>query len=326
MSYPFDTTFYDLLYTNVSTVLKTQFPQQENETIRQWYKRMLYEYVTYLQAKYEAETNEEKINPGKKPNKKKDNPSTTNFVPPNVTIFDTNTENALDVVSMDSNFAIYLFIEWFPLLIEDGDWVRVCVNIDQSDTAGHNVPFSSIEFEFEQTTLKILGINGVRLNNMKESYFDQLKLDSFLKAILKIISFYSKGSTVYDYDTISDVAIVNLSPTDYITNGFKIGEILWKIKDITQPLFVNEIKITSNLIMENNGVLSVSKGKSEKSQRKKFNSRKFLKSTIVSDEEKASNIIQTLMIAIFRTYYDFDPDNIDQNLFDYLFYGTALNL
>jgi hypothetical protein len=198
--------------------------------------------------------------------------------------------------------------------------------MDQSGTHAENIPFTSIKLEFELTKLKILEINNIPLNQMSEDYFNFLKLDPFLKAIFRIISFYSKGTTIYDYDTISDVAVVNLSPTDIVTNSFKIGEILWKIKEITRPLFVNEISIRSNLITENSGELKVSKGNSEKSQRKKFNSRKYIKSTQVSNAEMSSSIIQTLMISIFRSFYDFDPDNIDQNLYDYMFNNKELIL
>jgi len=319
MSYPFKTTFYDEIYTNISSVLMTEFPQQNNESITDWYKRLLYEYMSYLQAKYEPNSMDDKINPGVTPNKKKDNPGTTNFTPQNETLFDTNLEKALDVVALDSNFSIYLFIEWVKLLLDVGDYIRVCVSMDQSGTHAENIPFTSIEFEFELTKLKIISINHIQLNNMSEEYFDFLKLDPFLKAIFRIISYYSKGTTIYDYDTISDIAVVNLSPTDIVTNSFKIGEILWKIKEITRPLFVKEIALKSNLIVENNGELKVSKGNSEKSQRKKFNSRKYIKSTQVTNAEMSSSIIQTLMISIFRSFYDFDPYNIDQNLYDYMF-------
>ena len=326
MSYPFNTSLYDQIYTSISSVLMTEFPQNSEESTRDWYKRLLYEYFSYLQAKYESDTMDEKINPGQKPNKKKDTPDATNFTPTNTALFDTNIENALDIVSVDSNFSVYLFIEWIKLLLNPGDYIRVCIGIDQSDTPGANIPFNSIEFEFELTQLKILSINGISLNQMTEYYFDSLKLDPFLKAIFKIISFYSKGTTFYNYDSISDVAIVYLSETDMVTNSFKMGEILWKIKEITKPLFVNEIVLKSNLITENDGKLQVSKGSPEKSQRKKFNSRKYIKSTPATTEEMSSSIIQTLIISIFRSFYDFDPDTIDQNIFDYMFNNKDLTL
>ncbi len=319
MSYPFLTTHYDQIYTSISTELMSQFPKQQNETVIEWYRRLLYEYILYLQAKYESTTLDDKINPSQKPNQKKQNPSETNFLPVNTNIFDTNIEKALDIVSLDSNFSIYLFIEWIKLLLNPGDYIRVCINIDQTGTHGPSIQLNSIEFEFELTKLKIISINRIHLDQMTEEYFDFIKFDPFLKSIFKIISFYSRGTTVYNYNTISDVAIVYLSDTDIVTNSFKIGEILWKIKEITKPLFVNEIVLKSNLITDNNGELKVSKGNTEKSQRKKFNSRKYIKSTQITNNELASIVIQTLIISIFRTFYDFDPNNIDQNLFDYMF-------
>lgn len=326
MSYLFDTTLYDQIYSNISSELMTVFPIQSDETAIEWYRRMLYEYISYIQSKYEPDTLEDMIPTNVNANKKKDTPNNIPFTPANETLFDTNLENALNIMTMDSNFSIYLFITWFPFLMSPDDWVRVCVKIDQSNTPGQDIPFSSIEFEYTITKLKILAINGISLELMKESYFDDLKLNPFLKAIFRIISLYSKGSTIFDYDTISEVAIINLSETDIVTNGYKIGEILWKVKEITKPLFVNEITLKSNLIVENSGLLTVSKGNSEKALRKKFNSRKFIKSTETSDAEKISGIIQTLMISIFRTFYDFDPASIDQNLFNYMFNNGNLVL
>jgi len=326
MAYPFKTTYFDELYTSISSELMTQYPKTINETIEQWYKRLLYEYVSYIQSKYEPSTLDEKVNPNEKTNKKKTNPNSANFVPANPTIFDNNVEEALDVLSMDSDFSIYLFIEWFTFILTDNDWVRVSINMDHSSTAASNIPFKSIEFEIKLKQFKIIAINDVQLNMMKERYFDQLKLDPFLKAIFKIISFYTRGTTIYDYDTINDVAIVKLSETDLTTNSFKIGEILWKIKEITRPLFVSEIKLISNLIVENNNTLTVTKNNNEKSQRKKFNSRKYIKSTEATEDEKSSSIIQTLIISIFRTFYDFDPNNISEKILDYMFYGKNFGI
>lgn len=326
MSYPFSTSFYDQLYSNISTVLKVEYPQQQDEDIMTWHKRLLYEFMSYVQAKYEPSTVDVKINPNKKANKKKNNPNNTKFIPSDEPLFDTNIENALDVVSQDSNFAIYLIIQWLPLLLSTADYICLCVTIDMSGTPASNVALSSIEIKIELTKITILTINGIKPCHLKERYFDKIKSGPLIKTLLKIINFYTSATTSFDYESIRDNTVIQLDPVNIILNCFKIGEFLYKIKNVTKQLFIKDISLKSNLITENSGVLSVSKTNSEKSQRKKFNGRKYIKTEEATTEEMASGIIQTLAISIFRTFYDFDKNTIDGELFEYLFYGKQLNL
>ena len=318
MSYPFDTDFYDEVYSSISSELKIKFPQQQDEDIIVWYKRLLYEFMKYVQSKYESSSQEIKINPNKKGNKKKDNPSTSNFTPTNTALFETNIENALDIVSQDSNFAIYLLIEWIPLLIGVTDHVSVCAHIDSSETKANNIGLTSVEISFDLFNIRKILINGYNLSSISLNQYDSMSNDPFIKSMFKCINNIIYGDNSFDYDSIKNSSYVNLG-TDVISNSFKIGNLLYKIKNITQSLFIKSICLKSNLIVENSGKLEVTKEKSEKSNRKKFNGRKYIDTETVTQNEISSGIMQTVMIYIFRTYYDFDKDTIDQKLFDYLF-------
>lgn len=314
MAYPFDETFFNKLYTSISTELKIAYPQQEGEGMYVWYRRLLYNFMGYVQAKYEPITENVKIQPNKKPNKKKDQPSTTHITLSNETIFEQNIENCLDVVSQDSNFAIYLLIEWIPLLLSYDDYVTIRLRFDMSSTPASKIAITELTLRIDLQKIEILSINDKSLRSMKSNYYDIIKHDVYVKGLFKILSKYSG---VQNYNSI------NLSTTDIISSSLKIGKILWEFKNLTACLFINEISLESNLIVES---LTVTKDNTDKSQRKKFNGRKYIKSVEVTDSEKASGIIQTLMISIFRTFYDFDKETIDQTLFDYMFNKKELVL
>ena len=158
------------------------------------------------------------------------------------------------------------------------------------------------------------------MSSMKETTFNILNNDTYMKTIFKIIAQTKNGSNLYSYYTIKNHANIDLGQANIFGNSFVIGRFLWNLKNLTQTLFIKDIVIKSNLILENSGELTVSKSKADKSQRKKFNGRKFIDISQVTQAEISSGVIQTLAISIFRTFFDFD-DTIPKELFDYLFNG-----
>ena len=324
---PFDTTFYNILYTDVSYILKTEYPQQQDEPILEWYKRLLHEFMTYLQSQYEPSTIDTKVKPDKKTNQKKDTPTKT-YVLEEPTLFSGNVEKALEVVSQDSNFAIYLFAQWLPLLLKPTDWFSICLLVDCDGTPANSVILKKIEIKIENYLSKITieSINGIKLSKIKELEYERMEHAPYMSAIFKTITKFAKGTTFSDIDTLRSSYVTSFSIADYTNNSYKIARLLCGLKNITTSLFISELTIKSNLISENNGELKLNKGQAEKSQRKKFNARKLLKAEDVTPDEMSSGILQTLSVQAFRTFFDFDKDTIDQDLFDYMFYDKPLVL
>lgn len=327
MSFPFDTIFYDTLYAGVADILKVEYPQQESESIQEWYKRLLYEFMSYLQSQYEPSTADEKVNPGEKTNKKKDTPTKT-YSLSEPTLFSGNVENALEVVSQDSDFAIYLFGWWLPLLITPTDWFCLCITIDCDNTPAQDIKLKSVQIKVDNmlSRVTIVSLNGGTLSSMSKSKYNKLNNDPYTHKVFKAINYLMYSNANTDFESIRSAGVVNMNIADYQNNSFRFAEFLYKIKNLTKSLFISEISIKSNLIPENNNELKLNKGQTEKTQRKKFNARKLLKAEDVSASEMASGILQTLSVQTFRTFYDYDALTIDQELFDYMFYDKPLVL
>ena len=94
--FPFDVTFYDSVYLSISSELRAKFPQADDEDVMIWHKRLLHEFISYLQSKYEAEEVTIKVNANKKNNKKKTDPEPPNFQP-------TTLANSLTHVTLPTN-------------------------------------------------------------------------------------------------------------------------------------------------------------------------------------------------------------------------------
>lgn len=327
MSLPFDTTFYDTLYASVADVLKVEYPQKKSETIQDWYKRLLYEFMSYVQTQYEPFSVDNKVKPSKKSNRKRKNPKKKyNIV--NNSLFSTNVENALEVVSQDSNFAIYLFGWWLPLLMDPTDWICLCLRFDCSDTPASSIKLKSFEVKIDKMLSQVtfIGINGILFNTMTKSQFEKFNTDPFIKSIFKSIYHLVHNTLDGDYISLRNANILNMNISDFQTNSFRIASFLYNLKNITQQLFMSELNLKSNLISENNHELKLTKSKIEKSQRKRFNARKLLKESEVGNAEMSSGIIQTLCVQAFRTFYDFDKSTISKDLFDYMFNKNPLVL
>jgi hypothetical protein len=114
------------------------------------------------------------------------------------------------------------------------------------------------------------------------------------------------------------------NPNPYI-NSTKLAIILWRLKNIVEPLFISELTLNSTLLTSSSsssgGALTVTKANADKqaSQRKRFNSQKFISSSVATTETMCVGVLQSLTISLFRTFYDYDAATIDPALFDYLF-------
>ena len=326
MTLPFTTDLYDTIYANISVELREKYPQTEGEDVITWYKRLLYEFMSYLQTKYEPLTVEVKVKANKKNNRKKSNPPTPKLQPQDEIMFDANIERALDIVSQDSNCAVYLLAWWLPLLLTPADHAWVCLEIDCSATPAENVALKMIEMEICVTHFSLIAINGIPIETMTKRQFAALSADPFIKSIFKALekqhsgsnSSNSSNSSSYTQTSIKQASNIVFNGTDYFGNTMQIANVLWSIKNVVEPLFILGLSLKSNLIPLD---LMVTKEKEDRhqSKRKRFNSRRFIKTEETTPAEMSAGVLQTLAISVFRTFYDYDASTIEPELFDYLF-------
>lgn len=324
--FPFDTTAYDILYSKVSEVLKTEYPQDEQETELEWYKRLLYEFITFLQTQYEPTTDQEKVSPSFLTNQKKTNP-TINYNIPNQDLFSENIEKALNILSQDPSFAIYLIGWWLPLMVFPNDWFNIHIEIDNTDTPAHTIKLTNIDIKIDQmiSRLSITNINNKSINIMSVSELTNLIADPYIYRIFQSLSYVIYNTHRISAEMISSIRTVTLPVQDIQQNSFKIATFLYKLKNLTKTLFISGIEITTEL---NNTTqrLSLKKTPIEKKQRTKFNARRLIKITDTNTAEISASLIQTLFVQAFRTFYEYDKNSISPSLFDYLFNDHPLSL
>lgn len=327
---PFSCREFDTLYNSIASVLKTTYPQLSNETLLEWYKRLLYNLMAYIEAKYEATTTVNVVNANSKTNKKKDNPSNTSPIPPD-TLFASNIEKALDIVSQDPKFGVYLLSWWLPILINIDDWFEININIDNSNTLAKDVLLTNIELGIELMTSKITvkSINGIDISTIQSDTFDMLRFYPFIGKLFKIINRFKhdQRSIGLTLNTFKESKIITSEINDISINSVRLATLLYEIHILLQPLFISDLTITSDLVGETPITNTIALSKTKSIPRKTFNSRKFLntnKST-VSSNDMSMHIIETLIISIFKTFYDYDEDTINPLLFQYLFQNKSLN-
>lgn len=61
----FKCNFYNEVYSRISSVLKEHFPQNQDEDMLSWYKRLLYEFLDYMNDANEPVTQDSKVNAGR---------------------------------------------------------------------------------------------------------------------------------------------------------------------------------------------------------------------------------------------------------------------
>jgi len=312
----FKCNFYDEVYTRISSVLKEHFPQNQDEDMLTWYKRLLYEFLDYMNDANEPVTLDSKVNSGTKTNKRKQKKKNKVILEPVSELqFDGAIEKALDVVSEDSNFAIYLLDSWLLLLMGPSDWIQVQLNFDLTNTPAESVQLKSITFKISLLKIEILTVNGKPLEDSKRSG------DPFLCRSIKSLRKGAEKATGQGIDPTKDSEVFLKG----VHGPRQICNFLWELKKTIEPLFLQGIVFKSSFNIEE---VTISKTNAEKSKssRKKFNSRKFIKATDVSHNEMVAGILETLCISTFRTFYDFDETTMDQELYNYMFLGTDLTL
>lgn len=321
MALPFDTDLYDQIYLNISTELRAKFPQQQNEAILDWHRRLLFEFVSYIHDKYESETDAAIIQANIKNNKKRKNRlNQTNLQPTNTTMFDTNVERALDVVTQDPDFAVYLLYWWLPILISPTDYLQICLCIDNSTTPAEHVAIHKLDLKIQLGVFQLISINDIPIAMMTRTQFNTISNDPFVSSLfrqLQKLDEYNAGD--YTIDTVKRAAVIDIAKPDPFQSSLSIAKILWNIKNTLQCMFISDLMLKSNLITTN---LSVSKTSADRgrSNRKRFNSRKFMLEEN-TPSEMIAGVLQTVCISIFRTFYDYDQDTIDPSLFNYLILG-----
>ena len=247
---PFDTLFYDKLYTNISSELKILFPRNnDEEDDNDWYKRLLYEFIKYLQIKYEPISNETTIPANsKKDNKpKKDSSEAPAVVIQQESLFQANIEKALDIVTQDSDFAIYLMAWWLPILLspKDNDYfeVKLCIDCDATAT-GNTIHLKSIQCVVRHTEFTIVSINNKKMAHLTQQEWSAFLGDPFIYSILKI--FFKEENDDYQFLENPSTKITYQLKFDNITHTpVKIARIFWRLKNIVKPLFISQLSIKS---------------------------------------------------------------------------------
>lgn len=347
---PFDTTFYDTLYLSISSVLRASFPQGTDEDLLSWHRRLLYEFVQYLQNKYEAADNtNSKIPANAKNNKKKTTTGAdiTDFTPTDTLVFDANLEKAIDLVSQDSNFAVYLVAWWWPIITSPFDPVTISIAIDSTSTLAETVKLQRMQFSVSWTVFQLLSIDDMSVSdatlNLSTTHgqkWHAMIIDPFVDSMLRQLYRVSTREKRDVPLTLSEIKMASkiVDPggevpnwTNPYANTGRIATILCRLKNIVEPLFISEISLSSALLSTVSGSsgttgsgaagMTVSKVPGDKlaSQRKRFNSRKFIDTSMATAEDMAAGVLQSLVLSLFRTFYDYDEATIDPALFDYLF-------
>lgn len=316
---PFNCVDFDIIYTNIATILKNEYPQQVNETQNEWYKRLLYELLSYVQTQFEPINTTEIIDAKNKNNQKKnDAPAVT--IP---SLFTDNITRAIEIIYQDPNFAIYLLAWFMPILVEPTNTFYTDVVIDNSDTVASNVIIKNVGLWFETGIYKItLTVNGKELNTL--SFYDYLDFqsDAFGHSFLKAIHLFRFGSSECNYENIRLIDSIDYDNSHPQIWSFKLARFLWDIKNIICSLYVSDLTFTTNL---SSTIVNLKKPKkTDVGVRKRFNEQKYLTAASVGAEEMSAQIIRTLIIATFRTFYDYDASTISSELFGYLFLNKPL--
>ena len=157
---------------------------------------------------------------------------------------------------------------------------------------------------------------------MVQSDFHTFASDPFLYSLLKRLqriagSRAGIGVLEYNLSSIQKACNINTADPNPFVSALTLTNIMWNMKNIMQSMFISNITLYSNLAADD---LIVSKTSTErqKNNRKRFNSRRFIKESS-SESEMILGILQTLCLSIFRTFYDYDESTISQELYDYLF-------
>ena len=315
--FPFKTQDFDIIYTNIAEVLKVKYPQN-GDSIQNWYRKLLYELLFYVQSQFEPIEKEDNINPKNKNNKKKDNAPQPNIVEP---IFSENIERALEIIYQDSDFAIYLLSWFLPILINLTDTFNIFISVDNSDTPAENVNIWNINLFIEQGMFKVsVLINGIDITNLTETQYNSFLIDPFLGPLIKSISFFQ----LQEYINFKK-NIITYDGCDPQLWSFRLSRFLWDIKTLLTPFYINSIVFKTNLEPEITTTLEKVNNNKQKGNRKRFNEQKYLASQTLTQNQMTSKIIRTLIVSTFRTYYDFDEETISTELFDYLFKNKPLS-
>ena len=325
MSLPFPTDDFDALYSSIANVLKVEFPQQPNETIQEWHRRLLFELMKYIQEQFEPKDMNDVVDPGKgSNNKKKDNAPANPLAL--VSPFESNLEKALGIVSQDSTFSIYLFSWFAPFLLLPSDWFEIKITIDNSATPAAKVCLQELTIRLEDglDCIRVVSLNEIDMSSIQLHQFRKLSSDVFVNSIFKAIC-----KLKYDNPTVSHGLLQRAATARYDdhhlaldsqTWSFKLATFFYELEKVIKPMFVSSITFESNLTSR------MQLNRSKANPRKRFNARKYLNYNALSDDEVRAQVLQTLIIAAFRTLYDYDPDTIDPDLFNYLFLGQPLGL
>lgn len=318
---PFKQTDFDIIYTNIATILKTKYPQQINETQNEWYKRLLYELLSYVQTQTEPVDTSDIVDAKNKNNKKKPNAPVVS-VP---TLFSTSITKAIDIIYQDPNFAIYLLAWFLPILVDPTNTFYTNIIIDNTGSIASDVIIKNVGLWFENGIYKVtLTVNGKELNTL--SYYDYLDFqsDAFGHSFLKAIHFFKFGSSECSYENIMSIDSIDYDNSHPQIWSFKLARFLWDIKNIICSLYVSEITFTTNLSTTSINLKKPPKTNNGNGVRKRFNEQKYLTATSVGSNEMSAQIIRSLMIATFRTFYDYDSTTISPELYGYLFLNKSL--
>lgn len=317
MSLPFETTDFDVIYTTIAEVLKVEYPQKNNETILEWYKRLLYELMSYVQTQFEPKLETDVINSNNGNNKKKQNAQNKISEP----LFEDNIHNALEIISQDSNFAVYLFAWFLPILITTNDYLEVNINIENDEGSFIDLHNLCLRFDMGIFKFTLKTLNNKPLHSITPDQFNGYKRSPFLHTLFKTLNRICRNTTDYSYDDVKKgFELVYDYSIDPQLWSFKIGDLLYHLTNFMKPLFISSIDFKTNLETEH-----IHLTKSKAVPRKRFNARKYLNFNTLTSNETSAQIIRTLVVSIFRTFFDYDKDTISQELFDYLFKNKAIN-
>ena len=321
--FPFESHDFDVIYTYIAETLKVKYPQQQNETIVLWYRRLLYELLSYVQSQFEPVETETIIPPKNKNNKKKQNSSSPDIVEP---LFSENIERALEIIYQDSNFAIYLLSWFLPILVSNTDTFKIDITVDNSDTPAETVSVKSVNILLEQGMFKAsIYVNGKKINSLSENEYNTFSTDPFLSAFLKAAHFFEFGNINCSYESTRNINMIFDFSYDPQMWSFKLCRFFWSVKNILAQLYIEEIDFKTSLEPATVTILKKNKSNKNKNSRRRFNEQKYINTSMVTEEQMSAQIIRTLVISTFRTFYDFDEETISPELFGYLFEKKRLS-
>lgn len=319
---PYDCLDFDIIYSSIADVLKVEYPQNQDETLQSWYKRLLYELMKYVQEQYEPEETNDIIPAKNKNNKKKNNAPTPAITEP---LFDNNIDSALEIISQDSKFAVYLLSWFLPILVKPTDRFEICLFLNNSNTPAEHVALQSVEFSLTSGMfqLNFNRINGTNIQDITKAQYNQWIHDPFMRALFEILHKTVKGDKFFSYESLKECTMIYYSGSYDLNSiqlwSFIVATFLWKLSELLKPLFVEEVVFKTNL----EETIRLTKHGKEV-PRKRFNARKYLNTETLTDDQVSAQILRTMFLSSFRTFYDYDKDVISDDLFNYLFKGARL--